>query len=265
MFAHLPHRGPHPHAVAWQAAISLRRLAAALAAVICTGLASAAQARRLPRDGHGHQPGARPECLAQARSPAGQDPRPGRASLRALTTPAGKRPDPARGVCAMPGPRQTPGPSPTVTPKRPSRSCGGRALRGGARGVRTQINLIRVTPMVTSAVCHSVPNGGAARAVPRAPQITQRHRVSSPASDRIAEWGLRVVPVGPGQGRCISPCSGVAMVWPHPGGRVTRSGAAAAIAGPRAWWGRCTGRSGRPIPGCGFRPGWTAWPPARHW
>ena len=44
MFAHLPHRGPHPHATARQAASTLRRLAAALAAVICAALASAAVA-----------------------------------------------------------------------------------------------------------------------------------------------------------------------------------------------------------------------------
>lgn len=42
MFAHRPHRGPHPHTTAWQAASTLRRLAAALAAVIGAGLASAA-------------------------------------------------------------------------------------------------------------------------------------------------------------------------------------------------------------------------------
>jgi hypothetical protein len=42
MFAHLPHRGPHPHTTARQTASTLRRLAAALAAVICAGLASAA-------------------------------------------------------------------------------------------------------------------------------------------------------------------------------------------------------------------------------
>ncbi len=41
MFAYLPHRGPHPHAAARRTAISMRRLAAALA-VICAGLASMA-------------------------------------------------------------------------------------------------------------------------------------------------------------------------------------------------------------------------------
>ena len=41
MFAHLPHRGPHPHTTARQAASTLHRLAAALAAVTCTLLASA--------------------------------------------------------------------------------------------------------------------------------------------------------------------------------------------------------------------------------
>ena len=41
MFAHLPHRGPHPHTTARQTASTLRRLAAALAAVTCTLLASA--------------------------------------------------------------------------------------------------------------------------------------------------------------------------------------------------------------------------------
>ena len=43
-----------------------------------------------PPDGHGHQPGAHPECLAQARSPAGQDPRSGRASPCGLSRPCGK-------------------------------------------------------------------------------------------------------------------------------------------------------------------------------
>ena len=42
MFAHLPRQGPHPRAAARPAAARLRRLAAALAAVICAGLASAA-------------------------------------------------------------------------------------------------------------------------------------------------------------------------------------------------------------------------------
>ena len=42
MFAHLPRRGPHPRTAARQAAARLRRLAAALAAVICAVLASAA-------------------------------------------------------------------------------------------------------------------------------------------------------------------------------------------------------------------------------
>jgi uncharacterized membrane protein YozB (DUF420 family) len=44
MFAHRPHRGPHPHTTARQTASTLRRLAAALAAVICAALASAAVA-----------------------------------------------------------------------------------------------------------------------------------------------------------------------------------------------------------------------------
>ena len=44
MFAHLSHRGPHPPTAARQAVISLRRLAAALAAVISAGLASMAVA-----------------------------------------------------------------------------------------------------------------------------------------------------------------------------------------------------------------------------
>jgi hypothetical protein len=42
MSAHNPHRGPHPRTAARQAAARLRRLAAALAAVICAVLASAA-------------------------------------------------------------------------------------------------------------------------------------------------------------------------------------------------------------------------------
>ena len=42
MFAHLPRQGPHPRAAARPAAARLRRLAAALAAVICAVLASAA-------------------------------------------------------------------------------------------------------------------------------------------------------------------------------------------------------------------------------
>ena len=42
MSAHLPRRGPHPRAAAGYAAARLRRLAAALAAVTCTLLASAA-------------------------------------------------------------------------------------------------------------------------------------------------------------------------------------------------------------------------------
>jgi hypothetical protein len=42
MSAHLPHREPHPRAAAAHAAARLRRLAAALAAVTCTLLASAA-------------------------------------------------------------------------------------------------------------------------------------------------------------------------------------------------------------------------------
>jgi hypothetical protein len=42
MFAHLPRRGPHPSTAARQAAGRARRLAAALAAVICAVLASAA-------------------------------------------------------------------------------------------------------------------------------------------------------------------------------------------------------------------------------
>ncbi len=44
MFAHLSHRGPHPPTAARQAVISLRRLAAVLAAVIGAGLASMAMA-----------------------------------------------------------------------------------------------------------------------------------------------------------------------------------------------------------------------------
>ena len=42
MSTHLPRQAPNPRAVARQAAARLRRLAAALAAVICAGLASAA-------------------------------------------------------------------------------------------------------------------------------------------------------------------------------------------------------------------------------
>ena len=42
MSAHRPRRGPHPHTAAGQAAARLRRIAAALAAVTCTLLASAA-------------------------------------------------------------------------------------------------------------------------------------------------------------------------------------------------------------------------------
>jgi hypothetical protein len=42
MFVHLPRRGFHPRTAARQAAARLRRLAGALAAVICAGLASAA-------------------------------------------------------------------------------------------------------------------------------------------------------------------------------------------------------------------------------
>ena len=42
MSAHHPRRGPHPRTAARQAAARLRRLAAALAAVICAVLASAA-------------------------------------------------------------------------------------------------------------------------------------------------------------------------------------------------------------------------------
>ena len=42
MFAHLPRRGPHPRTAARQAAVRLRRLAAALAAIICAVLATAA-------------------------------------------------------------------------------------------------------------------------------------------------------------------------------------------------------------------------------
>ena len=42
MSAHRSLRGPHPRAAARQAAARLRRLAAALAAVTCTLLASAA-------------------------------------------------------------------------------------------------------------------------------------------------------------------------------------------------------------------------------
>ena len=42
MSAHHPHRGPHPRTAVRQAAARLRRLAAALAAVICAVLASAA-------------------------------------------------------------------------------------------------------------------------------------------------------------------------------------------------------------------------------
>jgi hypothetical protein len=42
MSAHLPHREPHPRAAAAHTAVRLRRLAAALAAVTCTLLASAA-------------------------------------------------------------------------------------------------------------------------------------------------------------------------------------------------------------------------------
>jgi hypothetical protein len=42
MFTHLPRQEPHPRTAARQAAARLRRLAAALAAVICAGLASAA-------------------------------------------------------------------------------------------------------------------------------------------------------------------------------------------------------------------------------
>jgi hypothetical protein len=42
MSAHLPHRGPHPGTAAGPAAARLRRLAAALAAVTCTLLSSAA-------------------------------------------------------------------------------------------------------------------------------------------------------------------------------------------------------------------------------
>ena len=42
MFAHLPRQGPYPRAAVWQAAACLRRLSAALAAVICAVLASAA-------------------------------------------------------------------------------------------------------------------------------------------------------------------------------------------------------------------------------
>jgi len=44
MFAHRPHRGPHPHTAPRQTASTPRRLAAALAAVICAALASAAVA-----------------------------------------------------------------------------------------------------------------------------------------------------------------------------------------------------------------------------
>ena len=42
MFTHLPRQAPNPRTVARQAAARLRRLAAALAAVICAELASAA-------------------------------------------------------------------------------------------------------------------------------------------------------------------------------------------------------------------------------
>jgi hypothetical protein len=42
MFAYRPRRGPHPRAATRHAAARLRRLAAALAAVTCTLLASAA-------------------------------------------------------------------------------------------------------------------------------------------------------------------------------------------------------------------------------
>ena len=42
MSAHRPRRGPHPHTAAGLAAARLRRIAAALAAVTCTLLASAA-------------------------------------------------------------------------------------------------------------------------------------------------------------------------------------------------------------------------------
>ncbi len=61
MFAHLSHRGHHPPTGARQAGISLRRLAAALAAVICAGLAStaivpAAWAKVIPIDGPDQPP-----------------------------------------------------------------------------------------------------------------------------------------------------------------------------------------------------------------
>jgi hypothetical protein len=42
MFTHLPRQAPNPRTVARQAAARLRRLAGALAAVICVGLVSAA-------------------------------------------------------------------------------------------------------------------------------------------------------------------------------------------------------------------------------
>jgi hypothetical protein len=64
MFAYRPRRGPHPRAATRHAAARLRRLAAALAAVTCTLLASAAimpaawAVNEIPPGGPAQAPGA---------------------------------------------------------------------------------------------------------------------------------------------------------------------------------------------------------------
>lgn len=72
MFAHLPHRGPHPHTTARQAASTLRRLAAALAAVTGSLLAwvaaipaASAATSLIPDPGGGPVPATSPAAPVQ--------------------------------------------------------------------------------------------------------------------------------------------------------------------------------------------------------
>ena len=78
MFARIPRREPHPGTAARQAAARLRRLAAALAAVTCTLLASAAimpaawAVNEIPPGGPAQAPAA--ARSPQAACPAGRSP-----------------------------------------------------------------------------------------------------------------------------------------------------------------------------------------------